>query len=170
VDEGDGCDVSYITSTVDGSSRTTIKSEWRHKWSEDLATSFFIDNGNVFLSNDQAEKFQRAYEEPPLIPDDIPANSTCRRLRNRLDDNFGYSYGHLLRNPTIIWTKHYFSYGWAFNLLTPIGSINFAYGLPWREPKTDACRANREECHSRVNTKGHWLTRGEFHVNVGAQF
>ena len=170
VEEGDGCDVSYITSTVDGSARTTLKTEMRHKWNEDFATSFFVDSGNVFLSNDQAEKFQKAYEEPPLIPDDIPENSACRSLRNRLDDNFGYSFGRLLRDPSLIWTKHYSAYGWAFNLLTPIGSINFAYGLPWREPKTEACRANKDECHSRVSTKGHWLTRGEFHINVGAQF
>lgn len=166
------CDYAFTKAPVDGSARTTIKSEIRHKWTEDLALSFFVDNGNVFLSNDQVSKFERAYSEAAPIPDDIPADAGCRALglKNRLDDNFSYSYGRLLKDPSMIWTKHYFSYGMAFNLLTPIGSINFAYGLPWRAPKTAACLSDKAECHIRSDTKGHWLTRGEFHINVGAQF
>jgi outer membrane protein assembly complex protein YaeT len=160
------CDFTYTTTRLDGSARTTLKSELRHKWNEDFALSFFVDNGNVFLSKDQTAKFEDSYADRS----GIPAECQSLGLKNKLYDNYSYSYGKLLRDPSLIWNKNFFSYGMAFNLLTPIGSINFAYGLPWKEPKSEACRIDKAECHPRSNTKGHWISRGEFHINVGAQF
>jgi hypothetical protein len=166
------CNVSYTKARLQGSARTTIKTELRYKWNEDTAVTFFVDNGNVFLSPDQAAKFEAAYQEPATIPDTIPENDPCRQLglKNRLDDNFPYRFYHLATKPKMIWDKHFFAYGLAYNRLTPIGSINFAYGLPWREPKTPACRADRDRCNFRADQEGPWIARGEFHINVGAQF
>jgi outer membrane protein assembly factor BamA len=166
------CDVNHSYSTLFGSARTTLKVELRHKISDDIALTAFSDNGNVFLSGDQLNKFAQAYDQPVAVPDNVPDGSACRSLQltNRVQENFPYSYGELLTNPLVILNKHFFSYGASFSILLPVGSLNFSYGLPWREPRDKICDSAPDQCLTRGKRGGHWITRGEWYLNVGARF
>jgi hypothetical protein len=42
--------------------------------------------------------------------------------------------------------------------------------LPWREPQTEDCETSSSYCDRRAKHTGYWLTRGVFHLNVGARF
>ncbi len=169
----DVCNISYELTPLDGNRRTTIKTELRYKLTEDIATNFFVDNGNVFLSKEQLKKFERAYDKPGALAD-LPPDHPCSRnppqVERTVQDNIGYDYAELLTNPGYIWSRHYYSYGLSLSWLTPLGSVNIGYGLPWREPKTEACNADSTLCHTRGKDGGHWLTRGEIHLNVGTRF
>ncbi len=168
--ETPNCDVSYSTDALDGTSRTTIKTELRYRLNETMAVATFVDNGNVFLSNDQMKKFQQAYDNP--VEPDVVANPACekRHAQRSVEGNIGYDYKDLLKNPGYIWTRHYYSYGFSYSLLTALGSVNFAYGLPWREPETEHCADNKDYCYIRGNHTGPYWRRGEVHLNVGARF
>ncbi|TWW08358.1 hypothetical protein E3A20_25120, partial [Planctomyces bekefii] len=140
----------------------------RYRISETFAMTGFIDNGNVFLSKDQMQKFSEAYAQDPVQSADERCPSSV--LVNRAQENYSYEYRSLLSKPGYIWSRHYFSYGLALNWLTPLGSMNLAYGLPWREPRDSDCDQDPEKCTPRAKQSGFWLTRGEFHINVGARF
>jgi outer membrane protein assembly factor BamA len=165
------CDVTYTDSYLDGTRRTNIKTELRHMMTDSLALTGFVDNGTVFLSRDQFKKFSRAYETPvDLNADGQHAECENIEVLRSIEDNIGYEYHELYDEPGRIWAQHYYSYGASLNFLTAIGSINLAYGLPWREPKTEKCSEDASECNLRGKGGGHWLQRGEFHLNVGARF
>jgi outer membrane protein insertion porin family len=164
------CD--YVSTVLGGTHRTTIKTELRMKVDDNLATSVFVDSGNVFFSKDQMNKFQVAYLEPtdrgPQNQDSLDKCGNETIVRS-VEDNIGYQYRDLVTKPGYLWSRHYQSYGVALSYLTVLGSINFAYGLPWHEPTTERCRKDRE-CFSRGKSSGYWLLRGEVHINVGAKF
>jgi outer membrane protein assembly factor BamA len=180
VEDVDGtlrCNTGFDEQPLDGSSRTTIKTELRYKVNDSLATTGFVDNGNTFFSKEQMAVLEDAYEDPVrgedrVIGTDGNPDPTCadEQAFRTVEDNIGYDWGELLRNPGYAWSRHYWSYGASLNLLTALGSVNFAYGLPWREPTTEACEADPSFCNPRGKQSGHWLLRGEFHLNVGARF
>lgn len=165
------CDISYEISNLDGTRRTNIKTELRHMVNDSIAVTGFVDNGTVFLSKDQFKKFSNAYETPVDLNAD-GKNPECEGIpvRRTIEDNIGYEYNELTDEPGLLWAQHYYSYGTSVNFLTAIGSINLAYGLPWREPKTEKCADDSSQCNARGKQGGHWLRRGEFHLNVGARF
>ncbi len=165
------CKISYQNSPLNGTSRTTVKTEVRHRFNELIAVTGFIDSGNVFLSSDQMSKFQGAYDGPVTDPNlaDHPECSGLTGQRSVID-NFGYNYESLIRKPGLLWTKHYSSFGSSLNFLTPIGAVNLTYGLPWREPQSEACKADKSKCETRAKSSDQWYRRGEFLVNVGARF
>ena len=170
--DGQGnCVVKYTTSPLNGTSRLTIKTELRHRLSELWAVTGFIDQGNVFLSKDQMDKFQQTYNGPVTDPQ-LDQHSGCQDTKGQrsVEDNFAYNYGDLIRNPGYLWSRNYYSYGTSFNALTPIGAFNITYGLPWREPKAEGCRDHTAPCNVRAKQSGPWLRRGEFLVTVGARF
>ncbi len=158
---------SYTNNVLDGSSRTVIKTELRYRVTDATAVTGFVDSGAVFFSQDQMAKFQTAYRDP--VDHEQDACDALQQHRS-VEDNIGYDYSSLVRNPGYLWSRHYYSYGAAFSLLTALGSVNLAYGLPWREPTTDACANDPEYCYRRGKSKGHWITRGEFSLDVGARF
>ncbi len=165
------CDITYVDSFLDGTRRTNIKTELRHMMTDSLALTGFVDNGTVFLSRDQFKKFASAYETPVDLNAD-GQHPECEGIpvRRSIEDNIGYEYHELYEEPGRLWAQHYYSYGASVNFLTAIGSINLAYGLPWREPKTEKCSDDAADCNPRGKRSGHWLQRGEFHLNVGARF
>jgi len=165
------CIVNYTKSPLNGTSRLTIKTELRHRFSELWAVTGFIDQGNVFLSKDQMDKFQQTYEGN-VTPSQLAQQDGCKDATGRrsVEDNFAYNYSDLLRNPGYLWTRNYYSYGTSINALTPIGAFNFTYGLPWREPESASCRDQTAPCNVRAKQSGHWIRRGEFLVTVGARF
>lgn len=165
------CDITYEVSNLDGTRRTNIKTELRHMVNDSLAVTGFVDNGTVFLSKDQFKKFASAYETPvDLNADGESPECEGIPVRRSIEDNIGYEYNELGSQPGLLWAQHYYSYGMSLNFLTAIGSINLAYGLPWREPKTEKCANESSQCNPRSKQGGHWLRRGEFHLNVGARF
>ena len=66
--------------------------------------------------------------------DDATVSDACPGVRRTVKDNIAYTYEDLAKDPKQIWTKHYFSYGLSYSLLTALGSVNISYGVPWREP------------------------------------
>lgn len=158
------CAVSgYDTKSLNGNRRTIIETELRYRFDADASTSFFVDNGNTFLTNEQMDRFARAYNAPVI--------EGCPTIVRSVEDNVAYDYSELLTRPGYLWNRHYWSYGAAFGLLTPLGSLNLAYGLPWREPKSELCRQDQSRCAQRASSADkHWLLRGEVHINVGARF
>lgn len=167
---GRRCFISANRSQLDGNRRTVIKTELRRKLNEDIALTGFVDNGNVFFTRAQASRFASAYAVPVNPPTNIPECEGQIPALRRVEDNIGYDYAELLSKPGYLWSYHYWSYGLAFSLLTPVGAINIAYGLPWREPKTEICAKDSTRCYPRAKQSDFWLTRGELQINVGAHF
>ena len=162
-------DCSYQNTRSGGSRRVVLKTEGRYRLSETLAATAFFDNGNVFFSKEESDRFTRAFSDPVEVSGSdsgCPAGSALRSI----EDNNGYSITDLERRPRRLWSDHYSSYGTSLNFLTAIGSVNLAYGLPLHEPQTDACEGNDSLCYPRGKQSGFWLARGEFHLNVGARF
>ena len=81
-------------------------------------------------------------------------------------DNDPFDYREVLNRPDYLWKKQYASYGMSLNYLTPVGSVNLAYGLPWKR-----CALASGDCEVRKGKlEKHWILNGEFHINVGATF
>lgn len=159
----------YQTARSGGSRRVVMKFEGRYRLSETLATTAFFDNGNVFFSQEEEDRFRRAFSDPVEVTgsgDGCPASDALRSI----EDNNGYSLDDLRSNPRRLWTDHYSSYGASVNFLTAIGSVNLAYGLPLHEPVSVACEQDESKCYPRGKQTGYWFLRGEFHLNVGARF
>ena len=162
------CKVTYSTSPLNGSMRSTLKTEIRHRINDLFAMTGFIDNGNSLLSRDQARKFAEAYA-PIAAPTSDPDCAGVAGIR-RVEDNFPYTYDEAIRNPRLIWLRHYWSYGLAANVLTALGAVNFGYGLPWREPESPTCAEQSSNCNIRRRQTQPWWRAGEFYLNVGARF
>ena len=172
-DDGSTCKVSYTTNALFGTNRLSIKTELRHKFSDAWAATGFVDNGNVFLSREQMIRFQEEYSGPvtdPYLAKHPNCQNNAPAAVRTVEDNFAYDFGDVLRHPGYIWTRNYYSYGGSLDFLTALGAINITYGLPWREPKTQACRDDPRACNKRARQTGHWITRGEFLFNIGARF
>jgi len=150
-----------------GTRRTITKAELRYRATEVLGVTGFVDSGNAFFSGAEMEKFRSAFDGE--VP--VTGGESCTGVpRRSVEDNIGYDYEDLLTNPGFLYSRHYLSYGTALNFLTAVGSINLAYGLPLREPKTEKCKQSDEFCFPRGKSSGFWLLRGEVHLNVSAKF
>jgi outer membrane protein assembly factor BamA len=153
---------------IGGSRRTVLKTELRYKITDFVATTGFIDSGTTFFSDEQVGELEKAFSDAEVGSDssDCPGERTNRRLL----ENVGYEYEELIRNPGYFWSRHYLSYGSAVNFLTPIGSLNLAYGLPWKQPETANCQ-DEGLCYDHgLNKERHWILRGNLHISLGAQF
>lgn len=137
-----------VDSEFGGSHRGVFKFELRHQIIRDtLALATFIDSGNVFFTQGELYHFE-TFQGGEIV------------------DNQPYDFLDLLRDPKVIWEKNYQSYGLSLNYLTPLGSVNLAYGLPW-----DRCPDHKKNCRvARGKTSSSWYANGEFHINVGAVF
>jgi len=154
---------------IGGSNRTILNTELRYKITDSFASTAFIDSGSTFFSNKQVNQFKLAFNEEF----EGPEGSACdgKSTKRSLEYNRGYSYSDLAKNPDYFWSQHYLSYGTAFNILTPIGSLNLAYGLPLKQPKSKECSADASYCYDHgINSSSYWLFRGNFHFSVGAKF
>ncbi len=130
-----------------GSHLSLFHFEIRHLWKADtLAGSVFADSGTVFFTPEEEEYLSSG--------------------ENNLMDNVSYAFGELPYNPQYLWTRHYTSHGFSVNYLTPIGSVNVAYGIPWKR-----CSGSKSECVERRGRRtGYWWADGQVHINVGATF
>lgn len=130
-----------------GTHRTLFRTEFRYQITPaKFAITSFIDSGNVFFTPEEFKEFQSS--------------------EGYITDNTDYSYSELLTSPQILWYKNYVSYGLAANYLTPVGSINLAYGLPWKR-----CADPENKCeYERGKHNDKWFLNGQVHINVGATF
>ena len=142
-----------------GSARGIYKMELRYKFARSFGIAGFIDSSNVFFTKDQENIFQKEFElqfasnqNPPNQPD-------------RLDENAYYDFIDLAQKPAILYTKNYVSFGLALNWLTPLGSVDFSYGIPYKR-----CLPGFTACYQRGLTGANTLQSGVGHVSIGADF
>ena len=85
---------------------------------------------------------------------------------NYLTENLPYGFEDILGDPKDVLAKSYLSSGLAFNFITPLGSVDFSYGLPHsRCPK-----ASPRPCDERGESKESKILSGQFYVSIGANF
>lgn len=165
--ENDIWDCGYTASPTGGSRRLILKAEARYRFTQAIAGTLFIDSGTSSFSAAEKQKFEKAFNEKSSVSN----NPACPGAPKRsIEDNIGYEIGDVAEDPSIIWERNFTSAGSALNFLTPIGSINLAYGIPWHEPKTEKCRQDQTYCFPRSDQRVPLWKRGEFHFNVGAKF
>jgi outer membrane protein assembly complex protein YaeT len=153
----------YERDPIGGDRRVVLKTELRYRISQILGTSVFLDSGNAFLSNEQLGNYENRLRAANAAS---PAGSEAASL----EENNGYSFDELIHNPDYVLTKHYYAYGLAGSLLSPIGAINFAYAWPLREPKSERCLADESVCLQRSKEGKQMYYRGRFELSVGAKF
>jgi len=140
-----------------GSKRAVYRAELRYQIIQDtMAISGFMDASNTFFSPQEHLRFRQDFARQETEPGRAPAT---------ILDNEPYDFSHLLQDPTIIWTRNYTSYGLSLNYLTPLGSFNLSYGIPFKR-----CPTPDSICDVPRGKSGPPLTSGVFHVNVGATF
>lgn len=143
---------------ISGGSRLAVfKLELRYQLIRDTAAiTSFIDASNTFFSDKEFNRFADAFANI------TPAGQQPAVMKG----NAPYQFQDLFSDPMLIWNKNYVSYGLAFNYLTPLGSFNLSYGLPWKR-----CATNSNTCNDpRGNPIEHGILGGVFHINVGANF
>ena len=156
----DGNNNSYLQEMTGGTQRILLKFELRYQFLKDLlATSLFVDAGNVFFTNDEQDDYQEFLDHQQTTDH-----------RAVLYDNFSYRLQDLLTRPDYLFTKNYSSYGLALNYLSPIGLVNVAYGIPLSQPQSKDCNKSLYHCSNRGAEHREWYRQGQFHFNVGAKF
>ncbi len=168
LDEEGAWSCGYTTSRAGGSRRSVLKLEMRHRINENLALTGFADSGNAFFSDREMDKFKRAFDQEVDISN--PGGCGGAVPMRTVEDNVGYGYDEMFKKPGYLFSRHYLSWGTTLNFLTAIGSINLAYGLPWREPKSVKCDLDSDYCFPRGSKRSPWISRGVVHLNVGARF
>ncbi len=155
-DEGNVVGRSF-NNVIGGSHQAVFKVELRQQIiSKTLAITLFADSGNTFFSRREVANFNSKEAENIIDNSKDPAI---------IEDNVPYHLEEVFIKPEYIWSKNYLAYGLALNYLTPLGSINFAYGLPWKR-----CAQSGSQCVERGKGSNHWLLNGQVHINVGAAF
>lgn len=156
---------TYTDYVSGGSRRILLKAEMRYRFTDNIGSTLFVDSGNSSFSQEENEKFKKAFgsKKDPNVCNNAEQNTS-------IVDNEGYELSELAIHPGYIWERQYTTGGLALNFLTPIGSINLAYGVPWHEPVTVDCSNNESLCFPRAPQNVAWWRRGEFHFNVGAKF
>lgn len=160
-------DCGFTASPTGGSRRLILKAETRYRFTSALAGTIFVDSGTSSFSRAELQKFEKVFASDTSVGN----SSNCPGSPKRsIEDNIGYELSDVASNPKVIWQNNFSSAGTAVNFLTPIGSINLAYGIPWHEPVNPKCKADSNFCFSRSDKNAPIWKRGEFHFNVGAKF
>lgn len=160
-------DCTFTASPTGGSRRLILKAEARYRFASSLAGTIFIDSGTSSFSQKEKQKFEKAFAADSSVSQNPACTGTPQRS---IEDNIGYEISDVASDPKIIWERNFTSAGTALNFLTPIGSINLAYGIPWHEPKGEKCEKDKAFCFPRSDQSAPLWKRGEFHFNVGAKF
>ena len=130
-----------------GTHRSLFRNELRYQLVEKtLAVTTFVDLGTVFFTEPELDRF--------------------RTSSSFIRDNDSFEFSDFITAPQTVWQKQYASFGLSLNYLTPVGSVNLAYGLPWKR-----CALASNKCEVRKGkVEKNWVLSGEFHINVGATF
>lgn len=160
-------DCGFSASPTGGTRRLLLKAESRYRFSPEFAGTLFVDSGTASFSRIEMLKFKEAFAATVPVANPTGCPGTPDRS---IEDNLGYELSDVASDPKIIWDRNYSSVGSAINFLTPIGSINLAYGIPWHEPKTRLCEVSPSYCFPRSDQNIPLWRRGEIHFNVGSKF
>lgn len=146
-----------VPEPIGGTKRSIFKSAVRYKFTESLGSSIFVDSGNTFFPPDELEKFKQKFKENENFSD------------LTIEDNMHYKFGDLVKNPSYLYSKHYLSYGFSLNYITPLGPIYLSFSFPWKEPVSDTCE-NDGFCFKRGNQNELWFKRAKIDLNIGTEF
>lgn len=158
-EKGDDGGVSYRREApLGGTRRFVLKMELRHRVSEKVATALFLDSGNTFFSNDEYDKFSKRF-----------ASLKSEQISHSLEDNLGYDFSEIVRDPSLVYYKNFQSMGLSGSFLTPLGSLNASLAWPIREPLSQSCR-DENICFVRARSASSLITKYKFELNIGAEF
>ena len=158
----DGQSFDLNSEEAGGSARGIYKFEIRYHLFSSLGLALFLDSSNVHYSPTQAQLFQKSFEEN--YDNEDPNNRP--EQADQLSENAPYHFDELLRKPAYLWQRNYVSYGLALNFLTPLGSLDFSYGIP----SNNCLSSVTTICQPRGIDSKNRLQRGVFHVSIGANF
>ncbi len=136
--------------------RNVLSLELRQRFTPNIGASVFIDSGNSFFSADEIAKYNDRF-------------SQASGSKKSVEDNFAYQYSDILSDPSVVYDKHYNSYGTALNIITPIGPINIFLSYPISEPKSESCKENKI-CYPRANQAAQWYRRFQLDISIGSEF
>lgn len=142
-----------------GTRRTISKVELRHKPFDKFGTTVFVDSGNTFFAQDEVQKFS----------DSFAASEKTSGINRSIEDNNAYEFRDLLSHPEYFYTRHYISYGFSLNYITPLGPLRIALAWPMHEPVSEHCKTDGV-CFKRENENPYWLKRYKVEFNIGSTF
>lgn len=148
-----------VTSTestrLGGSQSALFKFELRYLTSYMVGLIGFLDFGSLFFSPSEIADFNR------LETNEAAADG---REKSVIKENAYYGWKEILTDPVRVWKRSYSSIGTGASYLTPLGTLNFAYGIPWRD-----CSV-KGECVVTDLSSTKWLMSGRFHLNISTTF
>ncbi len=143
--------VDGVDADFGASHRNILKAEMRYRLFKPVGVTAFMDFGNLYFSDEEADVL----------------SSILKSTDNSLEANQVEGWHNFLESPEKFWKDQYVSYGLGLNAITPLGSLNFAYGIPLKAPDNAPCKPNSSNCPD--DSQRHFL-RGRFHLNFGVRF
>ena len=141
---------------IGGTTRFVFKQELRFKTSEEGAIALQLDAGNTWSNAEEQKKFQARF-----------ANSEDSK-DTRLLENYPLELSDLFESPTTLSRSSYWSTGFSYSYLTPVGAFRFGWALPTYEP--GKCPKEFGDCYYRANQNPKWYRKGQFDLSVGNKF
>ncbi len=141
---------------IGGTTRFVFKQEFRVKTSEEGAIALQIDAGNTWSSAEEQKKFKARFAKSEDSKD------------TKLYANYPIEISDIIDSPTTISRSSYWSTGFSYSYLTPVGALRFGWALPIYEP--GRCRESSDTCYLRANQNPRWYRKGQFDLSVGSRF
>ncbi|MEI8025527.1 MAG: BamA/TamA family outer membrane protein [Pseudomonadota bacterium] len=141
---------------IGGTTRFVFKQEFRVKTSEEGAIALQVDAGNTWSSAEEQKKFAARFAKSEDSKD------------TKLYANYPIEIADVINNPTSISRSSYWSTGFSYSYLTPVGALRFGWALPIYEP--GRCRESSDTCYLRANQNPRWYRKGQFDLSVGSRF
>ncbi len=141
---------------IGGTNRFVFKQEFRVKTSEEGAIALQVDAGNTWSSAEEQKKFAARFAKSEDNKD------------TKLYANYPIEIADVINSPTSISRSSYWSTGFSYSYLTPVGALRFGWALPIYEP--GRCRETSDTCYLRANQNPRWYRKGQFDLSVGSRF
>jgi len=141
---------------IGGTTRFVFKQEFRVKTSEEGAIALQVDAGNTWSSAEEQKKFAARFAKREDSKD------------TKLYANYPIEIADVINNPASISRSSYWSTGFSYSYLTPVGALRFGWALPIYEP--GRCRESSDTCYLRANQNPRWYRKGQFDLSVGSRF
>lgn len=141
---------------IGGTTRFVFKQEFRVKTSEEGAIALQVDAGNTWSSAEEQKKFAARFAKSEDSKD------------TKLYANYPIEIADVVKSPTSISRSSYWSSGFSYSYLTPVGALRFGWALPIYEP--GRCRESSDNCYLRANQNPRWYRKGQFDLSVGSRF